>query len=206
MASGAVAALFAALMWRPALGLLRRGRPRWLSIAVPILLALIIALSMRPLFDGSLAALAVSVWAACCAWLAVIDVAERHLPWRLTLTTTATLLALLGVQSALSGSATAWGRAVAAGIVVTAVLFALAWWSRGRLGLGDVALGMPIAVLLGWLGWGFVLYGVAMGFVIGAVVAVVALALGRGRRGEFPFGPCMIAGAILGGWLNAMAP
>lgn len=194
--------VIAGAMWRPALDLLRSPRPRWMVVATPMVVAATLAAAMAGPFHGVLVVLAVSVWGAGSAWLVLIDVAERHLPWRLSSATTLALLILFGIQGILNRSPEAWVRALLAGVVVTAVLFALAWWSRGRLGLGDVGVGMPIAVLLGWLGWRFVWCGVGMGFVVGGLVAVVLLATGRGRRAEFPFGPCMVAGAVLGTWLS----
>jgi leader peptidase (prepilin peptidase)/N-methyltransferase len=55
-----------------------------------------------------------------------------------------------------------------------------------------------VGLYLGWISWRAVVLGGAAGFVVQAVAALVLLAARRvGRKGELPFGPAMLAGALL---------
>jgi hypothetical protein len=74
----------------------------------------------------------------------------------------------------------------------------LATAGRG-MGLGDVVLAPLLGLVLGWLGWGSSLVGLAPGFLGGAMVGVALIATGRAkRRSRIPHGPFMLAGALLG--------
>lgn len=132
--------------------------------------------------------------------LAVIDVDCLRLPDRLTLPAYPVGLALLAAASAATGDWAALGRAVLAGAVVGtgALLFALLLGAGGGLGLGDVKLLGLLALHLGWLGWGAVVVGIALGFGLGALAAVALLALRRaGLKDSVAFGQWLIAGAVL---------
>lgn len=131
--------------------------------------------------------------------LAVIDLDCLRLPDRLTLPSYPIGLALLGVASAAHGDWDALGRAVLAAAVVggAALLLAIAL-PGGGLGLGDVKLLGVLGLHLGWLGWGHVAVGVALGFCLGAAAAVLLLALRRaGLKDHVAFGQWLIAGALL---------
>jgi leader peptidase (prepilin peptidase) / N-methyltransferase len=126
--------------------------------------------------------------------LAVIDVETLRLPDRLTLPSYPVGLVLL----ALPGDWPALGKAVLAAAVAGAAAFLLALLApRGGLGFGDVKLLGVLGLFLGWLGWGVLVVGVALGFLLGAVVAVGMLASRRaGLRDHLAFGPWLIAGAL----------
>lgn len=132
--------------------------------------------------------------------LAVIDVESLRLPDRLTLPGFVVGLALL-VGAARAGSDwRALERAVLAAVVVggVAFLFALLLGGGSGLGLGDVKLLALLGLFLGWLGWGHVVLGVALGFGIGAVAAVVLLGLRRaGLKDSIALGQWLIAGAVV---------
>ncbi len=72
--------------------------------------------------------------------------------------------------------------------------------------MGDVKLAALLGLYLGWLGWDAVVIGAAGGFVVQAVVALCLLATRRiGLRGELPFGPAMLLGAVLAiGWSGTL--
>jgi leader peptidase (prepilin peptidase)/N-methyltransferase len=76
--------------------------------------------------------------------------------------------------------------------------FAVAYAYPAGMGLGDVKLsGIPGGVL-GYLSWAALPVGTFAGFLLGAVVSLGILAAGRaGRKSEIPFGPFMIAGALV---------
>ena len=68
-------------------------------------------------------------------------------------------------------------------------------WPKGVLVLG---LAVVLGALLGWFGWYEALMGLLTGFVLGALVSIVLLALRRvGRGGSIPLGPAMLVGAYL---------
>jgi leader peptidase (prepilin peptidase)/N-methyltransferase len=87
-----------------------------------------------------------------------------------------------------------WWSFILAGLFGGFLLFAIAFASRGGLGLGDAKL----AVLIGLMsGWPSVIAALFIGFAGGAVVGVGLLASGRiGRRDPMPFGPALAAGAL----------
>ncbi len=65
------------------------------------------------------------------------------------------------------------------------------------MGFGDVKLAGLLGMLLGWLSWTPVMWATLATFLIGGVVAVLVLALGRkGRRDDFAYGPSMLLGAV----------
>ncbi len=144
---------------------------------------------------GARAELAAYLWlAAVGVTLAVIDLDCQRLPDRLTLPSFPVGLALLAIPGDWSALGRAGLGAVAAG--GAALLLALVAPSGG-LGLGDVKLLGLLGLFLGWLGWGVLVLGVAVGFTLGALVAVGMLASRRaGLRDHLAFGPWLIAGAL----------
>jgi leader peptidase (prepilin peptidase)/N-methyltransferase len=65
-------------------------------------------------------------------------------------------------------------------------------------GWGDVVLSPLLGMYLGWLNPGIVAPGLFFGFVIGAVVGLVAMALTKeGRQMAVPFGPSLALGTVL---------
>jgi leader peptidase (prepilin peptidase)/N-methyltransferase len=127
--------------------------------------------------------------------LAVIDIETLRLPDRLTLPSYPVGLVLLAIPADWS----ALGRAVLAAAITGGAAFLLALLAPGGgLGLGDVKLLGLLGLFLGWLGWGVLVLGVALGFVLGAVVAAGMLASRRaGLRDHLAFGPWLIAGALV---------
>ena len=88
------------------------------------------------------------------------------------------------------------GRAAAA---VGAFFLLLALISPRGMGLGDVKLAPTLGLALGWLSWGTVAVGVFAGFLLGGLAGVGAiLLLGLTRKSLLPFGPWLVAGALLG--------
>jgi leader peptidase (prepilin peptidase) / N-methyltransferase len=127
--------------------------------------------------------------------LAVIDIETLRLPDRLTLPSYPVGLVLLAIPAEWP----ALGRAVLAAAVTGAAAFLLALLApRGGLGFGDVKLLGVLGLFLGWLGWGVLVVGVALGFALAAVAAAGMLASRRaGLRDHLAFGPWLIAGALV---------
>lgn len=157
----------------------------------------------RPEMDASgLVALgALLVFAAAATVLAVVDVLEHRLPNAVLGPATLTVAALLGVAAALDGAGVGPGRARSAAIgaaVLFALFLAVALVSPRAMGMGDVKLAALVGGVLGWGGLTSWAVGVVAMFLIGGLVAVVGLSLRRvPAGGAIPFGPAMLAGALL---------
>jgi leader peptidase (prepilin peptidase)/N-methyltransferase len=174
--------------WRgePA-GPVRRGAVT--ALAAAVLGAVAAAIGTEPQLPAYLWLGAVGVT------LAVIDLDCQRLPDRLTLPSYPIGLALL----ALPGDGDALLRAAIATAVTAGAALLLALLAPGGgLGLGDVKLLGVLGLFLGWLGWGELALGVALGFAFGALAAIGLLVLRRaGLKDHLAFGPWLIAGALV---------
>ncbi|WP_040336606.1 prepilin peptidase [Candidatus Blastococcus massiliensis] len=153
-------------------------------------------------------ATAALVWAAGAAVvLGAADLASHRLPDRVTYPALVVCATALFVDAAVLGTWTALLRAGAAA-AVAAVVAGLGWLvSPEGLGLGDVKLLGLIGLLLGWFGWGVLMAGVFLGLLTGALVSVALLLTRRaGWRTAIPFGPPLLAGAVLALALGATPP
>jgi len=130
--------------------------------------------------------------------LLLADVQHHRLPDRLVVPAAAGALALLTVAAGVRGDWPALARAAEAGGIVFGLFCAVTLASPSSLGFGDVKLAGIIAVYLGWLGWTRVFYGVFVGFLLGALVAVALLASRRASlKSNIALGPALIVGALL---------
>ena len=130
--------------------------------------------------------------------LAAIDLDTRRLPNVLTLPSYPVGLALLAVAAGVEGTWSPLLGAVLGAVALFAFYFLLALVYPAGMGFGDVKLAGVLGMYLGWLGWGVVVVGGFLGFLIGAVVGVGLMAVGRARRRTaIPFGPSMVAGAFV---------
>ena len=102
------------------------------------------------------------------------------------------------VDAALLGAGEPLARAVAASAVAFAGGAVAAALSPEGLGFGDVKLLGLLGLVLGWAGWGVLLAGVFLGLVAGGAVSLLLVAGRRaGWRTALPFGPPLLAGAVL---------
>lgn len=130
--------------------------------------------------------------------LAIIDWRTRLLPTRVIAPTYVVLIALVLVCAAITRDTddlvrAGWGWLVSGG------LFLVLWLAHPRgLGYGDVRLSGVLGIALGYLGWGPLLVGVYAGFLLGAVGGGLLSLTGVVERRAIPFGPFMLAGALLG--------
>jgi leader peptidase (prepilin peptidase) / N-methyltransferase len=138
--------------------------------------------------------------------LTVIDVQHKLLPNRVVLPSIGIGAALLTVAASGTGDWPALLRGVVAAASLFVVFFVLVLVSPRSIGMGDAKLAALLGLYLGWLGWAFVLLGIAAGFVVQALLAVVLLVTRRiGLKGELPFGPAMLVGAALViGWSDSL--
>ncbi len=165
----------------------------WSAIATTVGFALLTwRFGATPVLPALLAVMATGVA------LSVVDLTEHRLPNKMLVPTLAIVAVLLVLASALTGE---WMRllwALAGGAGMFLLYFVLALISPSGMGMGDVKFAAPLGLALGWFGWTVWFVGVFAGFVIGGVVGLVALLLRRVTlRGSIPFGPSMLAGAIV---------
>jgi len=138
--------------------------------------------------------------------LGVIDLQHRLLPNRVVLPSLGIGTALLALAAVAGQDGWALLRAAIGAAVLFLVFLVLALIAPHGMGMGDVKLAALLGLALGWAGWGAVLVGAAAGFVVQALAAVLLLATRRiGLRGELPFGPAMLLGAVLAlGWSDQL--
>jgi leader peptidase (prepilin peptidase)/N-methyltransferase len=130
--------------------------------------------------------------------LSLVDWRTRLLPTYL-IAPAYVVLALLTLAAALvDDDGHALLRAVLGWLVVGG--FYLVMWlvyPKG-IGYGDVRLSGLLGIGLGYLGWAETVIGGYAGLLVGALGGVVLVRLGRAHRKHVPFGPFMVAGAVLG--------
>lgn len=174
-----------------------RVSPRWASVLAGGVAAFLVAIALVG-FGLRWVALAYAFFAVMGVLLADVDLRCRLLPNpMLTLTGVGGLL-LLAVASAVGHT---W-RPLLAGVISAAVLFVvflvLATISPAGIGMGDVKLAAIVGLALGFRSPSAVLLGVLAAFILGGCAAAVLLVARRaGRRTMVPFGPFMIAGAVI---------
>lgn len=143
--------------------------------------------------------LAAACWLAACAVpLACTDLAVQRLPDPLTAAAYAGTAVLLLAAAAAGGTWSALVRALLGGLALAGFYLLLMVISPSGMSLGDVKLAASLGTLLAWFGWRLLLAGGFAGFLLGGVFAGALLVSRRaGRKQPIPFGPFMIAGAVL---------
>lgn len=133
--------------------------------------------------------------------LAVVDWRTRLLPRVVVLPATGVLLVLLVVEWAVRGETAILVRAVLAMLLARSIFWVLWFIRRAGMGFGDVRLAALLGLVLGRLGWTPWLIGMYAGLLLFAVFGVGLMVVKRDRgllKKAFPFGPFMIAGALIG--------
>jgi prepilin signal peptidase PulO-like enzyme (type II secretory pathway) len=171
---------------------------RWARPGVAVLMAVSFgALAWR--LGGRAELPAYLYLAAIGSLLVVIDVAVKRLPDPFTLPSYLIGPALLGVAVLTGGRPVRLGHALLGLAVLWAVYAAQHLAAPNSVGWGDVKLSGVLGLYLGWLGAPAWWLGVLAGFVLGGLYAAGLLITRRGSRGsEIPFGPFMLAGALVG--------
>jgi leader peptidase (prepilin peptidase)/N-methyltransferase len=141
---------------------------------------------------------AVFVFLAFSIPIVIIDLREKRIPDRILIFAYPLVAALLLLAAWQGNNWDDLLRAVLSAVAVFAGYFVLRLINPGGLGAGDVKLSGLIGLILGWVGWQAALVGTAIGFVLGALVAILLLVIrGGGLKQSIAFGPYMIAGAWL---------
>jgi leader peptidase (prepilin peptidase)/N-methyltransferase len=134
--------------------------------------------------------------------LGAIDVAVRRLPNKIVLPAYPVIGLLLAGAAAVRHDWWSLARGGLGALVLFAFFFALALIHPGGMGFGDVKLAGVVGLVLGYLSWSALVVGAFTGFFLGAVIGVAVIVLGRGgRKTALPFGPFMVAGALLALWV-----
>ncbi|MBO0828482.1 MAG: prepilin peptidase [Streptosporangiales bacterium] len=173
----------------------RVRRPR--DVVVP--LAGVVACAALALRFGTSPALPAYLYLALVSLpLAAVDVEQHRLPDVLTLPSYPIALVLLGAAALAAGQGVRMLHA-AVGMAALVALYALLHLVNPRgMGLGDVKLAGVLGAYLGWLGADAWLVGAVLGVLLGGATAVVLLALRKvTAKSHLPFGPFMLAGAIV---------
>lgn len=130
--------------------------------------------------------------------LGFIDVGVKRLPDRFTLPSYGIAAALLAAAAPFTGDGLQRCEHALAGMAALfALYFAQALAVPSGIGLGDVKLSGVLGLYLGWFGQDAWVVGLLVTYLLGGLVAVGIMIVRRSRKGEFPFGPSMLAGALV---------
>jgi leader peptidase (prepilin peptidase) / N-methyltransferase len=130
--------------------------------------------------------------------LAYVDLRRHRLPDALTGPAFAAGVVLLAGAAAAERDWSAYGRAWLGAVALGGIYLLLALLRPAGMGLGDVKLAAVLGLHLGWLGWGTVVVGGFLGFLLGGLVGVALLLARRVTlRSAVPFGPSMLLGALV---------
>jgi leader peptidase (prepilin peptidase)/N-methyltransferase len=130
--------------------------------------------------------------------LAMIDIDHKRLPDAIVLPSYPVIAVLLTVAAGVDDNWWALARAGIGAAALFAFYFATAFAYPKGMGFGDVKLAGLLGGLLAYISWGTLVVGAFGGFLLGAVGGVLVLAARRGdRKTAIPFGPFMIAAAVI---------
>ncbi|CAL9522124.1 A24 family peptidase [Streptomyces sp. NPDC030392] len=137
--------------------------------------------------------------------LAAVDRRVHRLPDHLTLPLAGGVPLLLGAAALLPGHAGSWRLSLLGALALGGAYLVLFLVNPNGMGFGDVKLALPLGAALGWYGWPVLLLGAFAGFALGAAYGLFLVLRRRAtRRSAIPFGPFMIAGAVLGLLVGAL--
>lgn len=136
------------------------------------------------------------------AALAVIDLRTKKIPNRIVYPGILISAAYLVVAS-VAGAPVDLARAGIGFFAYGGGLLIVALIAPKGMGMGDVKLAAWIGLVLGSLGLVQVAVAAAAGILLGGVAAVVALIAGASRKQGIPYGPFLVAGALLALFLGA---
>jgi leader peptidase (prepilin peptidase)/N-methyltransferase len=130
--------------------------------------------------------------------LALIDFDVRRLPDTIVLPSYVISVLLLMPAGAVTGEWWVAVRALLGMVALWTMYFVIALAYPNGMGLGDVKLAGLLGLYLGWLGWDALLIGGFGAFLLGGAGGAALIAMRRAtRKSAIPFGPCMIAAAVL---------
>lgn len=133
--------------------------------------------------------------------LGYVDLRTKLLPSRVLLPAHALVVVLAGVSALVTADGHAFLRALL-GMVAARSVFWVLWFIRSAgMGFGDVRLSALLGFELAYLGWGELVVGTYASFLLFGLPGLALAVARRDRsllRTAFPFGPAMLAGALVG--------
>ncbi len=149
-------------------------------------------------FGADVALIAFCVLGAALVALVWIDLHTFRLPREITYTAIVLSAPVLAIAALVNDEPERiWQAGLGAGIAL-GIMGLVYVASRGGMGDGDVRLAPLLGMHLGYLNPGIVPVGLFLGFLLGAVIGVIAMAVGSaGRKTALPFGPFLAVGTVL---------
>jgi leader peptidase (prepilin peptidase)/N-methyltransferase len=130
--------------------------------------------------------------------LGLVDVSSRRLPDRFTLPSYGAAAGLLAAAAPFADDGPdRLLHALIGMAALFALYFAQAFLMPSGIGMGDVKLSGVLGLYLGWFGRDAWILGLLTTYLIGGLVGVAVMLARRTRKGEFPFGPAMLAGTLV---------
>ena len=187
------------LSWIALRGKCRKCRqPIGIEPIVVELVTAVLFVLMAIHFERGVLVAAFCVFAAGLTGLTVIDLKTQRLPREVSYTVMTLGAPLLVIAALMDNEPRRIYMALIGATISVAVMGALYIASRGGLGDGDVRLSPLLGMYLGWLNPGLALVGLFYGFILGAVIGVLMMIIGKaGRQTQLPFGPFLAAGSIV---------
>lgn len=135
---------------------------------------------------------------------ATVDAVEHRVPDRLTAPLAAGMVIALVAAALITDSASSLTMALVGAVVWGGVLL-VSFLLTGDPGPGDVKLAPSLGMLLGWLGWKWLLTGIVGSYLLAALLAGLGLLARRWslRDGRMPLAPSMLAATVLSATLAA---
>jgi leader peptidase (prepilin peptidase) / N-methyltransferase len=182
--------------------LLLRGRCRSCGVRIParypavelVTAALFVAAAIR--FDDVWLLILSSTFLALLLALSLIDVAHKILPNRLVYPALIWFPTFL-VVARFAGAPVGLGDAGIGFLAYGGAMLVVALISPKGMGMGDVKLAALIGLVVGAVDLPSVGVAAGLAILLGGAGAIVALAMGQGRKSAVPFGPFLAAGAAL---------
>ncbi|MEA2506993.1 MAG: leader peptidase (prepilin peptidase) / N-methyltransferase [Actinomycetota bacterium] len=136
--------------------------------------------------------------------LSMIDLEHKLLPDRVVFPSLLLGAAGLGIAAVVRGYPMALLHAAVGAVIFGGFLFVVAFIYPAGMGGGDVKLSFLLGMFLGYLdGWGVVVTGMFLSFVLGGVIGVIVMAMtGGGRKMQVPFGPFLALGTVVAVFLG----
>jgi leader peptidase (prepilin peptidase)/N-methyltransferase len=176
-------------------------KPRRRELVVPIVTAGLFAAMSAQIHDP-LVLLAYLLFSAFIIAVSAIDLEHYRIPDRIVFPMLAiSVPAVIAISFAKDVPETI-PRALLGSVTFFGVLLIFHLISPRGMGFGDVKLGLVLGLYTGWLALETIeapylaIIALFFGAIIGVVVGLV-VALSRGRKAAFPFGPALCAGAAL---------
>ena len=171
------------------------SRLRWREFALGVLVGLACAgmtrtVGLRPVLIAYLAMVLVT------AVLIVTDLDHFRIPNRILYPGTAVCFVLLVAGAVVDPGRGSLVRAVAGAGIYFGLLLLVFVAARGEgFGFGDVKLAVLIGVFTAFEAYRILAWSLIITAVLGAIPAIVLLAMGKGRKASLPYGPPLVLGA-----------